>query len=169
MEDIQVWEVVDPDTRRALPAGQRGLTVCTNLNSESSPQLRFLVGDYTKLSTERCPCGRSHVHAIGSFANRADDLINFPVQIEEAVGVLPRTGDEFEIVLATDDNGLDTMTVRCEHSEHATMGAVLGGHLEEEIRSRCEVRVSAEVLAPGALPKTEFKARCVKDHRRKTQ
>jgi phenylacetate-CoA ligase len=175
MEDIQVWEVVDPDTRRALPEGQRGLTVCTNLNSESSPQLRFLVGDYTTLSTERCPCGRNHVRAIGSFAGRADDLINlrgikmFPVQIEEAVRALPGTGDEFEIVLATDDNGLDTMTVRCEHSEHATMGAALGRHLEEEIRSRCEVRAAAEVLAPGALPKTEFKAQRVKDHRRKTQ
>src|SRR5215472_10501483 len=54
MEDVQIWEVVDPDTRRTLPAGRRGLTVCTNLNSESSPQLRFLVGDYATLSTERC-------------------------------------------------------------------------------------------------------------------
>jgi phenylacetate-CoA ligase len=173
MEDIQVWEIIDPETRRRLPSGQRGLTVCTNLNSESSPQLRFLVGDYTTLSTDRCSCGRTHVRAIGSFAGRADDLINlrgikmFPVQIEEAVRALPGTGDEFEIVLSTDDGGLDTMTVRCEHIEHATRGTALGRHLEEEIRSRCEVRVSAEVLAPGTLPKTEFKAQRVKDRRRK--
>ena len=90
-----------------LPPGQRGLTVCTNLNSESSPQLRFLVGDYTTFNTERCSCGRTHVRAIGSFAGRADDLINlrgikmFPVQIEEAVRALPGSGDEFEIVLTT--------------------------------------------------------------------
>ena len=125
MEDIQVWEIVDPETRRALPPGQRGLTVCTNLNSESSPQLRFLVGDYTTLNTERCACGRTHVRAIGSFAGRADDLINlrgikmFPVQIEEAVRALPGSGDEFEIVLSTDSGGLDIMTVRCEHADHA--------------------------------------------------
>ena len=49
LEDVQVWEVVDPQTRKPLPDGERGLTVCTNLNSESSPQLRFLVGDYTVL------------------------------------------------------------------------------------------------------------------------
>ena len=49
MEDVQIWEIVDPETRQALPVGRRGLTVCTNLNSESSPQLRFLVGDYTAL------------------------------------------------------------------------------------------------------------------------
>ena len=173
MEDIQVWETVDPETRRAVPAGQRGLTVCTNLNSESSPQLRFLVGDYTTLNTERCACGRTHVRAMGSFAGRADDLINlrgikmFPVQIEEAVRALPGSGDEFEIVLSTDDSGLDIMTVRCEHADHANGGADLRGRLEDEIRSRCEVRVAAEILAPGTLPKTEFKAKRVKDERRK--
>ncbi len=173
MEDVQVWEVVDPETRRALPPGQRGLTVCTNLNSESSPQLRFLVGDYTVLDTKPCACGRTHVRAIGSFAGRADDLINlrgikmFPVQIEEAVRALPGTGDEFEIVLSTDNSGLDIMTVRCEHSDYANTGADLRRRLEEELRSRCEVRVAAEVLAPGTLPKTEFKAQRVKDQRRK--
>jgi phenylacetate-CoA ligase len=82
-------------TRPAAPAGRRGLTVCTNLNSESSPQLRFLVGDYTTLDTERRSCGRTHVRAVGSFAGRSDDLINlrgmkmFPVQSEEAVRALP--------------------------------------------------------------------------------
>ena len=173
MEDIQVWEVVDPESRRVLPPGQRGLTVCTNLNSESSPQLRFLVGDYTTLNTKRCACGRTHVRAIGSFAGRADDLINlrgikmFPVQIEEAVRALPGTGDEFEIVLTTDGSGLDTMTVRCEHSDHASSGPDLQRRLEEEIRSRCEVRVAAEILAPGTLSKTEFKAQRVKDRRQK--
>lgn len=173
MEDIQIWEVVDPETRRALPPGKRGLTVCTNLNSESSPQLRFLVGDYTTLNTTRCACGRTHVRAIGSFAGRADDLINlrgikmFPVQIEEAVRALPGTGDEFEIVLATDAGGLDIMTVRCEHADHESDGAALRRRLEEEIRSRCEVRVAAEILALGTLPKTEFKAQRVKDRRSK--
>jgi phenylacetate-CoA ligase len=172
MEDIQIWEVVDPQTHRALAPGERGLTVCTNLHSESSPQLRFLVGDYTTFSTERCGCGRTHVRAVGSFAGRADDLINlrgikmFPAQIEEAVRALPGSGDEFEIVLSTDGGGLDVMTVRCEHADHAASGALLREQLVEEIRSRCEVRVAAEVLPPGTLPKTEFKAQRVKDLRR---
>jgi phenylacetate-CoA ligase len=171
MEDVQVWEVVDPETREALPAARRGLTVCTNLNSESSPQLRFLVGDYATLDPTPCACGRTHVRAAGSFSGRADDLINlrgikmFPIQIEEAVRALPGAGDEFEIILATDDAGLDTMTIRCEHADHARASDVLRRRLEEDIRSRCEVRVTAEVLAPDTLPKTEFKAQRVKDRR----
>jgi phenylacetate-CoA ligase len=173
MEDVQVWEVVDPETREALSPGKRGLTVCTNLNSESSPQLRFLVGDYTVLDPSPCACGRTHVRAVGSFAGRADDLINlrgikmFPAQIEQAVRALPGSGDEFEIVLETDESGLEIMTVRCEHVRYASDSQAVRDELEGEIRSRCEVRVAVEVLAPGTLPKTEFKAQRVRDRRPK--
>lgn len=169
MEDIQIWETVDPDTKASQKPGQRGLTVCTNLVSESSPQLRFLVGDYATLDTAPCPCGRTHVRAVGSFAGRADDLINlrgikmFPAQIEDAVRAIPGSGDEFEILLTTDAAGLDTMTVRCEHAD----GDGRRQAFADEIRTRCEVRVSVEVLAPGTLPKTEFKAKRVRDMRGK--
>ena len=170
LEDVQVWETVDPDSRDVVPDGQRGLTVCTNLNSESSPQLRFLVGDYAVLDRSRCACGRTHARAIGSFAGRTDDLINlrgikmFPVQIEEAVRSVRGTGDEFEIALATTADGLDIMTVRVEHVDFHE-GDRLSQLIAGEIRSRCEVRVDVEVLRPGTLPKTEFKARRVRDTR----
>jgi phenylacetate-CoA ligase len=168
MEDVQVWEVVDPETRRTLPDGARGLTVCTNLNSESSPQLRFLVGDYTTLARGTCGCGWTHVRAMGSFCGRADDLINlrgikmFPIDIEDALRAVKGVGDEFEIVLSTTDAGLDVMNVRCEHAD-----ASIAPKIAVEIQSRVEVRVDVEVLTPGTLPRTEFKARRVKDQRNK--
>ena len=167
MEDVQVWELVDADSRQRVDEGTRGLTVCTSLNSESSPQLRFLVGDYTTLTTAPCACGRTHVRAVGAFAGRSDELINlrgvkmYPVQLEEAVRAVPGCGDEYEIVLATTADGLDVMTARVEHADHA-----VAAHVEREIRARCEVRCDVEVLAPGTLPKTEFKARRVRDTRR---
>ena len=172
LEDVQVWEVVDPETKAALPDGLRGLTVCTNLNTESSPQLRFLVGDYTVLDRTPCACGRTHARAVGSFGGRADDLINlrgikmFPIQIEEAVRAVPGAGDEFEIVIAANTDGLDIMTVRMEHAGHAE-GRDIAARVAAEVRSRCEVRVDVEVLPPGTLPKTEFKAMRVRDRRGK--
>jgi len=172
LEDVQVWEVVDAGTRRALPDGGRGLTVCTSLNSEASPQLRFLVGDYTVLDRSRCACGRTHARALGSFSGRADDLINlrgikmFPIQIEQAVRAVPGAGDEFEILLSVNGDGLDVMTVRMEHPAHGSSAAVAAA-VAEEVRSRCEIRADVEVLAPGTLPKTEFKARRVRDLRNK--
>ncbi|HXH82818.1 MAG TPA: AMP-binding protein [Candidatus Tectomicrobia bacterium] len=170
-EDIQIWETVDPDTRAPVAAGARGLTVCTNLNSEASPQLRFLVGDFATLDEGPCACGRTHARAVGAFGGRADDLINlrgvkmYPVQLEEAVRAIPDAGDEFEIVLETDPAGLDIMTVRFEHPAHGSAGEALRRRLADEIRTRCEVRVAVEVVAPGTLPKTEFKARRVRDVR----
>jgi len=172
MEDVQIWEVVDPETRHPLPEGQRGLTVCTNLNTESSPQLRFLVGDYTTLDSARCDCGRTHVRAMGSFRGRADDLINlrgikmFPTQVEEAVRAVPGVGDEFEILLATNADGLDIMTIRLEHASHETPQEVARA-VAAQVRTQCEVQTGVEVLAPGTLPKTEFKAKRVRDERRK--
>ena len=46
-------------------------------------------------------------------------------------------------------------------------GESLSRRIAGEIRSRCEVRVDVEVLRPGTLPKTEFKAKRVKDTRGK--
>jgi phenylacetate-CoA ligase len=169
LEDVQVWETIDPQSRQSQRDGERGLTVCTNLNSESSPQLRFLVGDYATFDRARCPCGRTHVRAVGSFAGRADDLINlrgikmFPGEIEHAVRSIDGIGDEFEIVLVTNADGLDVMTVRVEHHAGDTVAAAV----IEEIRTRCEVRAAVEVLTPGTLPRTEFKAARVKDRREK--
>ncbi len=165
MDDLQYWEVVDPDSKAALSDGERGLTAVTNLNSEASPQLRFLVGDYTIFDRTPCSCGRTHSRAMGGFAGRADDLINlrgikmFPTQIEAAVRAVAGIGDEYEIHITRNPDGLDVMTVRVEHVED------IADQVAAEIRTRCEVRVGVEVLTPGTLPKTEFKARRVRDER----
>jgi len=167
MEDIQVWETVDPLTFAPVAERERGLTVCTNLTSESSPQLRFLVGDYTRLSTEPCACGRNHVKALGCMTGRADDLINlrgikfFPVQVEEAIRAVEGTGDEFQIRLTTNDKGLDTMTVVVEHPQPKIAESVAN-----EVRSRCEIRCDIKVVAPDTLPKTTMKAKRVLDERK---
>ena len=85
----------------------------------------------------------------------------YPVQLEEAVRAVPGIGDEYEIVLATNADGLDVMTARVEHADRG-----IGEHVAREIRTRCEVRCDVEVLTPGTLPKTEFKARRIRDTRK---
>jgi phenylacetate-CoA ligase len=172
MEDVQIWEVVDPQTHAALPDGQRGVSVVTNLVSEASPQLRFLVGDYTTLTRDPCACGRTHLRALGGFVGRADDMLNvrgitlFPSSIEDVVRRVPGLGDEFAIVLSS-ERDLDVLTVRVE----ALSGTPLTAHpqlaatVEREVRADCEVRAVVEVLEHGTLPRTEFKANRVKDLR----
>ena len=165
MEDHQIWELVDPETLTSVEEGEKGITVCTSLNSESSPQLRFNIGDYTTFSYDECGCGRTHVRAMGSFAGRADDLINlrgikmYPTQLEQAIRAIPGVADEYEILIEKNASGLDIMTARVEHTNDITAQVV------SEIKTRCEVTINAEVLKPGTLPKTEFKAKRIRDER----
>ncbi|MEE3288715.1 MAG: AMP-binding protein [Pseudomonadota bacterium] len=170
MEDLQVWELIDPDTLEPVAEGQRGITVCTNMNSESSSQLRFIVGDYTTFDSSPCACGRTHVRAMGGFCGRADDLINlrglkfYPSVIEEAVRAVAGVGDEFDVRIETRESGIDVMTVRVEHVDHESPDAValaVANAVQTRIEARCEV----EVIALDTLPKTEFKAKRIFDHR----
>jgi phenylacetate-CoA ligase len=51
-------EIIDPETGKVSPDGQRGEVVVTNLMKESSPLLRFRTGDLSILVHEKCSCGR---------------------------------------------------------------------------------------------------------------
>lgn len=172
LEDVQIWEVVDPSTHESLADGERGLSVVTNLCSEASPQLRFLVGDFTTLTREPCPCGRTHARAVGGFLGRADDLLNvrgitlFPSSVEDAVRRVPGVSNEFAIVL-TKDRDLDTLIIQIEVQPGTSVDHYdeIGRQAEREVRSRCELRPVVEVLPPGTLPPTEFKAKRVRDLR----
>ena len=171
MADAQIWETVDATTLKRVGADERGLTVATNLVSEASPQLRFLVGDFTTLAEGgRCDCGRSHPRAIGGFIGRADDMLNvrgttlFPSTVENAIRRVREAGDEFEIVV-TRERELDVLTVRVEPAAADGGRDELRRRIESEIIASCELRPVVEVVDPGTLPKTEFKAKRVRDLR----
>jgi phenylacetate-CoA ligase len=172
MEDLAIWEVVDPKTLAPVAEGERGIAVVTNLCSEASPQIRFLVGDYTTLSPERCGCDRIHTLALGGFYGRADDMLNirgvtlFPSTVEDALRALPELEDEFEIVL-TQDKGLDVFTVVVESRVGIAEpdSSALQRKVENAIMTACELRPAVQVKPPGTLPKTEFKARRIRDLR----
>ncbi|HUY18024.1 MAG TPA: AMP-binding protein [Candidatus Binataceae bacterium] len=171
-EDLQIWETVDPRTFEPVAKGGRGLTVVTNLNSEGSPQLRFLIGDYTVLDYHRCACGRTLARAHGGFVGRADDMLNvrgltlFPTAIEEIVRGFDVLGDEFQIVLET-EGVMDMLTIVAETREHiaGTEADELRVRLTAEVSRRCELRPRVEFVPAGTLPKTEFKAKRVLDRR----
>ena len=79
---------------------------------------------------------------------------------------MPGVGDEYEVILDTNKDGIDTMTVRIEHPDHAKPEAVVKA-VQNAVTSRIEVRIDVDVLAPDTFPKTEFKAKRVNDKREK--
>ncbi len=172
MDDTHVLETVDPETLQPVPDGERGLSVMTNLFSDASPQIRFLVGDYTTLTHEPCDCGRTHVRALDGFTGRADDMLNvrgvtlFPSAIENVVRGRDEVGDEFEIVLTT-KNGMDEIELVAEASSSVPEGdyETVAGTLADAFRARLELRPSVTIVSPNTLPKTEFKSKRVRDER----
>jgi len=173
MEDIQIWEVVDPVTYDPLPEGSRGLAVVTNLFSEAAPLMRFLVGDFTQFSTEPCACGRTHKLAVGGFAGRADDMIQvrginvFPTTVEEVIRSIPELGDEFKIVVKGDYSKAEIIIVtEAKPDVPGSSYAALSNKLSDNLRIAIELRANVEVNPPNTLPKTEFKAKRVEDLRK---
>ena len=146
-EDLQIWELVDPDSFEPVPPGARGLTVVTNLNSEGSPQLRFLVGDFATFDYGKCVCGRTFARARGGFNGRADDMLNirglklFPSVVEEIVRGFDALGNEFQIVLET-EGVMDAFTIvaRPPRRSMKRTRIELRARLEAEIIRQCELR-----------------------------
>ena len=172
LEDCQIWETVDPQTFAPVSSGQRGLTVATNLISEGSPQLRFLVGDFATFTEERCACGMTHVRAIGGFQGRTDDMINirgltvFPSAIEEVVRHIDELGDEFAIVVY-EEQDLDCLRIVAEPRPEvpASRHPTLAEKIESEVRTKIGLRPEVELRPAGSLPKTELKAKRLQDLR----
>ncbi len=114
-------EVVDPDTGRRLPDGERGALAVTHVNRRGTTLIRYLVGDIVSLSHEPCPhCGRSGDRVIPPIVRTKDllkvkgMLIN-PTALLESLGRVPGI-DEFQVVLTRQDLNdpfsMDEMIVR---------------------------------------------------------
>ena len=119
--DLLFQEVVDPDTGRRLPDGERGALAITHINRRGTTLIRYLVGDIVSLSHEPCPhCGLGGDRVIPPIVRTKDllkvkgMLIN-PTVLLEALTAVPGV-DEFQVVLARQDENdpysMDEMIVR---------------------------------------------------------
>jgi phenylacetate-CoA ligase len=172
-EDHFLFEVVDPDTQKPLPHGEAGELVITTLTKEALPMIRYRTRDITRLDSEPCACGRTHVRVM-RVTGRNDDMliirgINvYPSQVEAVLVGLPGIAPHYQIVL-TREGALDAMTVEVE----LAMGAAVteadrarkAGEVAHHIKSQVGVTCSVDVKAPGEIPRSQGKAVRVRDLR----
>ncbi|NLZ43348.1 MAG: phenylacetate--CoA ligase, partial [Clostridia bacterium] len=89
-EDHFLVEVVDPETGKQLPPGERGELVFTTLTKEAFPVIRYRTRDISILYPEPCACGRTMTR-MSRILGRTDDMLIirgvnvFPTQIESAL------------------------------------------------------------------------------------
>jgi phenylacetate-CoA ligase len=167
-EDHFYAEVVDADTGTPLQEGLPGELVLTSLRREASPVLRYRTRDRTVLTSEPCGCGSPYRRFL-RVQGRTDDMLVvrgenvFPSQFEELLTGLRGFNGQYILVIDRQAHSLDTLEVVVEADTPDEQG--LEQEIRDRIRSSIGLTVTARVLRPGILPRSEGKARRVVDHR----
>jgi phenylacetate-CoA ligase len=170
-EDHFYPEIIDPDTGRVLPEGERGEIVFTSLTKEAMPVVRYRTRDLTRL----LPGLARSMRRMEKVTGRSDDMmivrgVNvFPTQIEEQVLRCEGLTPHFLIELRRDDR-LDSIRVlveaRTTHADQAARDAQ-GELLASLIRSAIGLGAEVAVAEPGRIERSVGKARRVVDLRPK--
>lgn len=120
-EDHFIVETIDPKTGDVLPEGSEGEMVFTTLTKEAGPLIRYRSGDISRLITEPCRCGRTHIK-MEKVLKRSDDMliirgINvYPSQIESILVDIEGLKPNYQIII--DKVGaLDTLDLQVEVNE----------------------------------------------------
>jgi len=131
--------------------------------------IRYRTRDRTVLVDEPCACG-SPFRRMRKIHGRTDDMLVvrgenvFPSQVEEILlGVDGLTGN-YQLVVDRESHQLDTLEVRIE-SRPGADHVGLRERAEVRVKETIGLTVSVQVLAPGALPRSEGKAKRVIDLR----
>jgi phenylacetate-CoA ligase len=170
-QDIVYGELVNPENGKRMPYGEEGATVYTHLERTSQPMIRFWAGDISQWTDESCPCGRTYPRLPKGIYGRADDMFVvrgenvYPSAIENVIRGIEGLGDEFRIII-TREKTMDEMIVRAEYRSGVNAAQIpeLGQRLEKDLKAR-GLRTVVEIMEPGTLERTEFKARRVIDER----
>lgn len=170
-QDSVFFELVDPQTKRRVPYGEEGVTVYTHLERTSQPMIRYWAGDIARWSDEPCPCGRTYPRLPNGIYGRADDMFVvrgenvYPSAIENVLRGIEGFGDEFRIVI-TREKIMDEMILQVEPLPEVPKDA--HQELKRELEACMKaagLRSMVQMMAPGSLVRTEFKARRVIDQR----
>lgn len=174
-DGLHVWEdhfypeIIDPVTGEVLPDGKMGELVFTTLTKEGLPMIRYRTRDLTRL----LPGTARSMRRIQKITGRSDDMmilrgVNvFPTQIEEQLLKCRGLAPHFQIEL-TRSGRMDNMTVHVECTSEAADEAARAGSARElahHIKSIVGVTTKIEVHDPGAVARSEGKAKRVVDNR----
>jgi phenylacetate-CoA ligase len=161
-----IAEVIDPQTLKAVPDGQPGELVITNLGRIACPVIRYRTGDQVRLSRDRCKCGRYFARMPGGIIGRIDDMLHvrgnnvFPAAIEAVIRRFPEVA-EFRVE-AYDEGALTQVRIELEPAPGAAANGNytdLASRISSAIQDALSFRAQVLTVSPGSLPRFEMKAR----------
>lgn len=173
-EDHFYVETIDPKTGEVLPEGEEGEIVFTSLDKEAFPLLRYRTRDISRLSREKCSCGRTFVKMMKP-KGRSDDMLIikgvnvFPSQIET---VLLNLGYPANYQIIVDRvNNTDTFDILVEMTPEMftdDIGEITARQkqLVSALKDMLGIRANVKLVGPKTIARSEGKAVRVIDKRK---
>jgi phenylacetate-CoA ligase len=168
-EDHFLVEVVDPETGAPCAPGEDGELVFTTLTKEALPLVRYRTADVASLSFDGCPCGRT-LARMSAVRGRRDDMLIirgvnlYPSEVEHTLLGVDGVAPHYQLVVDRPGD-LDELTVHCEPLEDGIDREQLRARVAHALRERTGISIAVELLACGAVPRSEGKAVRVVDRR----
>lgn len=156
-EDGYKVQIVDPETQKEVPHGQRGSIYVTTLFKYAAPMIRYNSNDVSAIAPGDCSCGCTH-RRIQKIFGRADNMVKIRTQnvFPEAIGGVitgeqRSTGEYFCVVEKVGEARQDQLTVLVEKKTEAVDGARLKEDLEEKLHLVLGVKVIVTPVRAGEL------------------
>jgi phenylacetate-CoA ligase len=168
-DGLTVWEdhfypeVIDPESGKPLPDGEKGELVFTSLTKEALPIVRYRTRDLTRLF----PGTARTMRRMEKITGRSDDMLIirgvnvFPSQIEELILRQPELSPHYVLEL-TKDGPLDHLTVLVESQDQNA-----GKTLQHHIKSYIGVTADVKIVPISTIERSIGKAKRVIDKRPK--
>lgn len=170
-EDHFLPEIIDPETGEVLPDGELGELVFTTLTKEGLPMIRYRTRDLTRL----LPGTARSMRRMEKITGRSDDMIIlrgvnvFPTQIEEQLMATGGLAPHFQIELYTAGR-MDAMRVHVEAESDAgdeLSKTAAARMLSKRVKDIVGISIEVNVGDPGAVERSQGKAKRVVDNREK--
>jgi phenylacetate-CoA ligase len=174
-EDHFYPEIIDPQTLEVLPPGSIGELVFTTITKEGLPLIRYRTRDLTRLTYEKCRCGRTMVR-MEKCLGRSDDMLIirgvnlFPSQVESVLLEMSEIKPHY-LLIVDRVNNLDTLELQVEVEEEYFQDKIsqlqeLRQRLQSNLESSLGLGIKVTLVEPKTIERSEGKAKRVIDKRK---
>ena len=174
-EDHFYPEIIDPVTLKVLPEGESGELVFTTLTKEGLPLIRYRTRDLTRLTAEKCKCGRTLVR-MDKCLGRSDDMLIirgvnlFPSQVESVLLGMSEIKPHY-LLIVDRINNLDSLELKVEVDEAFFLDRIsqleaLRKKIRDNLESSLGLDIKVTLVEPKMIGRSEGKAKHVIDKRK---
>src|SRR6266850_5086147 len=162
-EDHFIPEIIDPISSQRLPEGEMGELVFTCVTKEALPLIRYRTRDRTRLTREKCACGRTTAR-MERVIGRTDDMIIvrgvnvFPSQIETVLLQVSEVEPHYQIVIDRGSDHMDELDVLVEaqaqvygNQQHLIQ---LEKRLSFDVQSALGITCNVRLVGPREIERT---------------